>query len=122
MALPKINITTDLVRSTLNETNNNVGLLCKSNNINKWSKWKPISCSDILITDDILKKNNFGLIPKTLPSNITTSTVPELWSYNKPVGGINSPFRLGDFRGYNHEAAPSVYMSDVDWNQEAVAA
>ena len=28
------------------------------------------------------------------------------WIYNRPTGGVNSPYRLGDFRGYEHLATP----------------
>jgi hypothetical protein len=33
-----------------------------------------------------------------------------MWNYIPPLGGTASPYRLGDFRGYLHEARPPFYV------------
>lgn len=112
--LPDNNISISLVRSTLGITTNNVGLLCKHSNVNKWSKHKPVvlskaACQDF---DPTLpdydpkwwqgKDGNCGFrIPRL-------AQVPDAniinWEYIKPVGGQSEPFRLGDFSGYTTDS------------------
>lgn len=71
MALPNSNITTTMVRNILSEDNNNVGLLCTSSKVNKWSANKP---GELVVSNQYL----------TLE--------------------VNPPYKLGDFRGYEHSA------------------
>lgn len=100
MALPNNNITTSMVRNELGESTNNVGQLCTSNKIYKWSPKKP-----------------YSLIPPTdADMNKPYPPVDGLWRlqngdviYKKPSGGASDPYRLGDFRGYNHSAAPPCW-------------
>lgn len=110
MALPTTGISTSLVKSTIGAATNDVGTLCAHPNINRWSKWKPISYQSLVgLTEDQLKSSNCGMI---IPSFTTVGALvdyynnnPSLkWEYNKPSGGANSPYRLGDFRGYEHSA------------------
>lgn len=96
-----------------------VGLLCTSPNVNKWSKHKPIrseSMSEISETDII--NANFGFTPTQIDiftpvgahSNYTIyklngDTSP--WTYNVPRGKSNEYtewFRVKDFNGYNSKA------------------
>lgn len=94
-------ITTTKVANTLSTSSHNVGTLCTNSNINKWSKWKPVSYNTKTgITESQLKSIYYGLNIPTYPQQITASTV----TYNKPTGGETSPYRLGDFRNYNHDA------------------
>lgn len=104
MALPNSNITTSLVKTTIGASTNNVGALCTHPKINKWSKWKPVSFNSVNgLTVANLQSVNFGLVPP--PSNTSyASVVSGKWSYQRPAGGSSSPYRLGDFRNYNHEA------------------
>lgn len=104
--LPTTNISTTLVKTTLGETTDDVGKLCKSAKINKWSKWKPIPYNGLSLSDDILQRNDFGI-------NITQDflnklhTVPtRTWEYMRPKGGANSMYRIGDFRNYVHDSLP----------------
>ena len=112
MALETIKISTTLVGTTLGTSSRDVGTLCRHTAINKWSRWKPITIPNNLsgATDSLMKQYNFGFDPKTIfiggiPSGKPSETPLFVWGdYAKPTGGILSPFRLGDFRNYNHVA------------------
>ena len=118
-ALPTTGITTSLVAQTIGVGSNDVGTLCKSSKVNKWSKWKPISLAKItgLSESDIINAN-FGLYPQEATqiknyqwngsNTLAAIQQPPLWAYTKPTGGSTSPFRLGDFRNYNHSSLPPV--------------
>ena len=88
------NISISLVATTLEELTYDLGTLCQSNNINKWSKWKPVRKAQVTpMTAEDMKSVAYGLYGE---------------GYNKPQGGASSPFRLGDFRNYNHDAYPPI--------------
>lgn len=118
MSLPTTNITTSMVSSAIGLGSNNVGALCSSSNINKWAKYKPVPLYSNTTTgiNDWWKSGNCGI------SYPTYSTVADLksaynvaiaWGHNHPTGGYSSPYRLGDFRGYNHTAVFQVNAFDV---------
>ena len=113
MALGTTGISTTLVANTIGVGSNDVGTLCTSSKINKWSKWKPVSyAAPTSLTLEQLTSTNFGL-------NITSNTDldnPKEWPYVKPTGGALSPYRLGDFRGYNHSAKPFLWIDDYVWD------
>lgn len=120
MALGTTDITTSVVSQEINLASNSVGTLCSSNKINKWSKFKPISyASNTGIygetgnNDTILKNLNYGLTATKIDRTTLNTTE---WSYLRPTGGQYSPYRLGDFRGYNHQAKPFIRIDDVQWN------
>ena len=121
MALGTTNITTTLVGNTIGLATRDIGLLCSSNKINKWSKYKPVIYPTISTTGNWWKAvdGNCGL-SITEYSNINdlvaAITNGVIWEYNKPTGGISSPYRLGDFRGYNHNAEIPFYSFDVPTN------
>lgn len=103
-ALPNTGITTSMVASAIGASTNDVGTLCSHPNVNKWSRWKPISLAKITgITESDLSSVKYGF---TIPSaNAAGSdTLSASWTYNKPTGGSTSPYRLGDFRNYQHSS------------------
>ena len=103
MALPNSNISVATVRSELGAATNNVGQLCIHPNVNKWSKWKPVAKAQVTpMTLEDMKSVSFGLDYNG--------------HYNKPLGGASSPFRLGDFRGYYHNAYPPVKVIIISVN------
>lgn len=108
MALPNSNISTTLVGQTLGASSRDVGTLCTHPNINKWSKWKPIRFNKLtgLSEDDFLEANYGFSIP--VISAPPVQSLKNEWMYLKPMGGLDSPYRLGDFRNYNHEALRNV--------------
>ena len=98
MALRTINITTALIRNSLNESTSTIGGLVLSAQINKWSRYKPVRGTFPSASD-----GKYGLDPGNS------------WAYNKPRGAANSePYRMGDFRGYEDDmnlTPPPVYIS-----------
>ena len=125
MALANTGITTTVVKNALEESTNNVGGLCSSTKINHWSKWKPISLKADTLTYALLKANNFGItvITANTPSNLLTQVQGNGlgYIYNNPQGGANSPYRLGDFRYYNHGAGIPIYSHYRDGDTEKIA-
>ena len=122
MALPNSNISVAMVRAELAAATNNVGQLCTHLNIKKWSKWKPVKHNSLTpITQNQLALINFGLKPPT-PSSDYTTVVNTEWEYQKPTGGLLSPYRLTDFRNYNHSVgAPVGVMSDRDFYKSGMS-
>lgn len=113
MALGTTNITTTLVGTTIGSASRDVGSLCSSTLINKWSKYKPVIYPNIAgLVESDFQAANFGITYTeysdiiSLFSAIILSNVQ--WGYSKPTGGINSPYRLGDFRGYAHASVNPV--------------
>lgn len=91
--------------------------LCKSANINMWAKCKPVSYAKAFdITDAEKKTINYGLtVPTTNYTILSGDKIKEVassnWGYTKPSGGSNSPFRLGDFKNYYHNAGPLIQVN-----------
>lgn len=105
MALPGNGITVSLVRNTIGENKNDVGQLCTSNKINPNSFYKPITRNKLILTDADFYAVNDGFNVQSYNSPIT------LW--NAIVNGetwtpltAEAPYRLGDFRWYDHNAGP----------------
>ncbi len=114
MALPNSNISVAMVRNELGASTNNVGQLCIHPNINKWSKWKPVRHPKVgVLTYEDFISTNFGISFNRYPTGnqvkAAIDTENETWPYARPRGGdFNEPFRIGDFRGYDHTAVPPV--------------
>lgn len=96
MALGTTNISTTLVSQTILEPSSDVGTLCKSTKVNMWSRYKPVDGAwpGITLGFEIASTN----ATKPAKSHFTQ------WVYKPPTGGSTSPFRLGDFRGYDHDS------------------
>jgi hypothetical protein len=93
-----------MVKAELGAATNDVGQLCIHPNINKWSKWKPVRHSSVNpITEAQLEGTGSGL------NRVDMYEV----EYLKPTGGATSPYRLDDFRNYNHTAVPPVSVEIV---------
>ena len=100
MALGTTNISTSLVEATLlgvspERVGVDVGMLCTHPAINKWSRWKPVNGEYLHPTCGFIITSTTDQRPDALRNHV--------WSYDKPTGGQLSPFRLGDFRGYDHD-------------------
>lgn len=132
MALETTNISTSLVGTTLGTSSRDVGTLCTHTAINMWSKRKPVRDGRIIVPlGEVGKADNCGLTLYPFTGDDTLITY-----YNRPgtwvdqFGQHTTPFRLGDFRGYEHSvlnrpvtigAAPdelqrkptAIYVSDV---------
>lgn len=112
----------------LGESSNDLATLCKSTNINKWSKNKPIKHNCLFKPTEAQKKEaNYGIsnIPyyrllgkmaqdvingsmKNATNISTLDTRIEPWHYQQPMGGYASPYRLGDFDGYFANASAPI--------------
>lgn len=121
-------ISIDDVKSVLGESSNDLATLCKSANINKWSKNKPIKHNCLFKPTEAQKKEaNYGIsnIPyyrllgkmtqdvingsmKNATNISTLDTRIEPWHYQQPMGGYASPYRLGDFDGYFANASAPI--------------
>lgn len=123
-------VSIDDVKSVLGESSNDLATLCTSPKINVWAKYKPTDYNADF-TDDWAKDKdgNYGL-------NITPYNRVNTWSalaaeyskpnngysniYKRPSGGATSPYRLGDFRGYNHNAKPEIsdYLAVTNYTED----
>ena len=128
-------VSIDDVKSVLGESSNDLATLCKSSNINVWAKYKPTVYPSPFPDDWYKAKDgNYGI-------NIRVENGKSNWKdligeyskanngytnfYNRPTGGENAPYRLGDFRGYFRNANPeisdylstSVFVRENDTNQ-----
>lgn len=109
--------------------------LCTSSKINVWAKYKP-TVFPSLFPDDWYKAKdgNYGINIKIENGKNSWQDLVAEYSkpnngygtlYNRPTGGASAPFRLGDFRGYFHNANPevkdylltNVFIRDSDTNQ-----
>jgi hypothetical protein len=114
MALPSTGITTSMVASAIGAATNDVGQLCIHPNVNMWSKWKPVRFNSVSpITQANLEAVNYGIGWKSYASIDAVKTAyenrEEVINYNKPRGDLsNEPYRLGDFRNYEHSAIQPI--------------
>lgn len=120
--LPTTGISTTLVGTTLGSGSRDVGTLCTHPNINKWARFKPIASgkpfnmqeSDFVNAKYGLEVETYSTLPLLTSSYLagTAETASYTW---RPLGGVNSPYRLGDFRGYDSDSQPpfSVDIQDM---------
>lgn len=151
-------VSIDDVKQALGESSNDLATLCKSENINIWSKYKPISCkgefkeypiredSDEIVTSsysnytcvvrcgmnipmDTYKnlRNNYGgegfaingcynLYVDNIygrVGGIHGDTTTSVSGKHFPKGGVNSPYRLSDFRNYNSKAKNNEFLTSL---------
>lgn len=117
-------ISVSAVQSVLGVTDNSIAALCQSSNINLWALRRPIVHTALYnLTDAQRKAANFGFsLPQfSLPTALLTALGDgSAWSAKLPNGTYpTQPCRLGDFRGYAHNAkqfveAPSVVSLNDD--------
>lgn len=110
---------------------NDLGALITKANINVWAKYKPTVYPSPFPDDWYKSKDgNYGL-------NITVYNRVSSWNklvaeysksnngyiniYNRPTGGADAPYRLGDFRGYNHDAKPEIgdYLAATNYQEDS---
>ena len=118
-ALANSNISTSLVANTLQTSSRDVGTLCTHGSINKWSKYKPVIWPYTNVDNLPLNVPRYAASDgrcgfkainpmgySTLISHYKSPT--DCWEYQPPTGGASAPYRLGDFRGYDHDAEPFI--------------
>lgn len=127
-------VSIDDVKRVLGKSSNDLATLCKADNINKWAKYKPIKLSklfDITEKDRISAKYGLSFTKNAVlttmfqrASVISQSSysldsiikAASAWTYIKPTGGANSPYRLEDFinvdfpryNGYDKSTLPPL--------------
>lgn len=105
------------VQSALELTTGDVGTLCGSASINKWSKKKPVRVAGVIspITDEQIKEAKYGFNidaayikgdPNTIALRPSGSST---WAYMRPINGF--PYRLSDFNGYYKYASCPIQVS-----------
>lgn len=104
MALPDTNITISAVRNEMGETVNDLTKLCTSSKMNTWSIKKPhtinVDPNDYYFEVSL---NSHGLY-RSKPYGYVENLLPK--------GGSTDPYRLGDFRGYDHDnSEPPSYLN-----------
>lgn len=134
MPLPIEHITIEDVRIELTASTTELGDLCRHSSINKWSKYKPVVYN---IPDGFEDPNWYrgengmcglgiqGLIFYSLNDLKSRANVNAIcngmWYHIKPEGLEDEPFRLADFRGYDHQAEkfiawPATYNLNTFYN------
>lgn len=129
-------VNTSDVCSAIGEDKHRIGYLCVSGNINIYSKHKPMRFATLSeLTTANKKSAKFGYrIPTrvqgtTIMNYFIASSAPSAWTpsssdapyvlmkngwwYERPQGGETSPYRLGDFNGYNHNTNNREYFCRV---------
>ncbi|MDE6538545.1 MAG: hypothetical protein K2M13_11015 [Muribaculaceae bacterium] len=112
--------TTD-VSTVLAVASHNIGYLCsnKHGKINRWSKYKPVRLNKTFPdrSTDWWRGSDgkCGLVPvytnnhRNIPGMYTENFIKNGWEYRAPTGESTSPFRLGDFNKYLHNATPPFF-------------
>lgn len=114
MALPYSNISVSMVKAELGASTNDVGRLCIHPNINMWSRRKPVQFPSVRALADaefVGEYNNRGILFAEMTPHNGVGYYEVV--YQKPIGGLESPYRLGDFSGYNKNALPPMYLKNV---------
>lgn len=110
------------VQRVLATSASSVAALCTHTKINRYAKFKPYNFGGILpqgITDTIIEAYSHGMKPTLINYDPATAATPNSRSVLKcetpwkqwqaPNGNYPSqPYRLGDFRGYDHKALPDI--------------
>jgi len=110
-------VSVSTVKRELGATTNSVAELCRHQRINQWSLCKPVAHATVGdITDAQRAEADYGFVlnsyaaPYELRQALLGGTA---WRYAPPsgdyAGGDSArwqPCRLGDFRGYRHDAEP----------------
>lgn len=111
--IPQTNVRAEDIRDTLAGHGGTVGndiasFFKEAAKLNKWSFYKPYSYpKDFGITDTEIYSIDCGVTFNVYPtpaSTVAALNTGTVWKYNLPTGGASSPYRMGDFRGYNPNA------------------
>lgn len=114
MSLPYKNLTFEIVAKELGEKSLKLSDLCTSKNINLFAWRKPFAyAANKVEMDDYQawrgRAYGFQMVVQASKPE-SGQEMPEMY-YNPPTGGTQQPFRLGDFRGYDHHAKSPITLS-----------
>lgn len=129
------------------DTNGNVdiGMMCSSPKVNKWSLNKPFRWAKWGYSIDAAGDTEKAAARKAVRQGLTAVEVSKIlkssvgysefesstkdeglaevseWAYDRPTGGASSPFRLPDFDGYEHDAvAPDGAWGKITFKDDAI--
>ena len=110
--LPNSGVTFSAVRGALGEamSRKDLGNLCKSSRIKQWSFYKPVDSPKLNMSqpqDWYAVNDGFAINVYRDPFDLLDDFIGGIdncWDYERPFGTSSSPYRLGDFRGYNSTA------------------
>lgn len=112
-------VTIDDVKQVLGESTNDLAALCRSSNINMMSKYKPVPLNRTFVGDSLnadkrtwtskdgagwwIGNPNIGdgVFSMRIVNDVQQAKELGRWTYNKPTGTSEAPYRLSDFIGYN---------------------
>lgn len=123
MILPKTNLSILMVRNAVGYPSTDLGTLCTCGEpyVNKWSKYKPVVHNfSVSRPENWWKGSNLNcginyLTHANIANLITSVNNGEnQHPYEVPRGGVSSPYRLGDFAGYNSNSLPPVHAGNVE--------
>lgn len=108
-------VSIDDVNNVLGHGSTDLGTLCTSSKINKWSRYKPVQYSGLTTEGNSkwyrARDSKCGL---TIPITTSRTEIVNMynngtadWTYNPPTGG-EYPFRLLDFDKYQHNATAAI--------------
>ena len=113
-------ISTTDVGTALQVSSHDVGTLCSHDNINMWSRFKPVSIHNSPAPDrdsewwrawdsscNIMLPNQVSSY-KQVKQYITSDGING-YAYRKVTGGSFDPYRLADFNKYKHDAVPPIH-------------
>ena len=108
------------VATVLGTSSTNESALCTSSNINKWSLYKPVRYAKSSgMTDTDFFACDFGYTIQSYNNYpAMRQHVTDSWEYLKPTGGASSPYRIGDFRDYDHNATAPFILTLTNGNPE----
>lgn len=102
------------IKNLLNESTLDLGSLCKSRNINKWSFYKPVPVDTYSrVTDSEIYSVDCGFNLPDFVGNF--DDILKMIELDRTEFGYftNPPYRLGDFINYNKVAEPWFNLSSV---------
>ena len=129
------------------DTNGNVdiGMMCSSPKVNKWSLNKPFRWTKWGYSIDAAGDTEKAAARKAVRQGLTAVEVSKIlkssvgysefesstkddglaevseWTYDRPTGGASSPFRLPDFDGYEHDAvAPDGQWRMITFKDDTI--
>lgn len=111
------------VQTVLGDASNDLSALCKSEQVNKFSRFKPVVFTYTGNPIDVANwhRGTTGLAGFNIPLYYSVLSLINIlddkpngidWDYIKPYGGMDAPYYLEHFKGYNH-AATKLFLR---WN------
>lgn len=124
-------VSTQEVSACLGVSTQDIGTLCTSPKISMWSRHKPVKLPGLGPVSNAQKRAiNYGLkLPLAAQGAIShfkdvIGHSEYAWTYDRPIGGLESPYRLADFvsidnpgEGYNQNCQfPPFYAGELSYS------